>query len=93
VPIYTWQCLKDNIDKEELRAMGDLVSPKCPVCGENMDRVFTPVVSILKGSGWTHGDWSKLRKRSEDQGNKFFKRQPKYQELVKETLEQKSKEA
>jgi len=92
MPIYSFECAEDNSVKDELRLVGDYHPPKCSICGADMERLFTPVTSILKGSGWSHGDWAKLRKRSEEQGTKFFKKQPKYQEMVKENLEQKSKE-
>lgn len=72
--------------------MGDCTPPMCPKCDAKMEKVITPVTTILKGQGWNHGVYEKLRKRSEDQGTKFFKRHPDLQEMSKKTINKIRKE-
>jgi len=77
---------------EELRKMGDIIPPRCPKCDAKMEKVITPVTTILKGQGWNHGQVEKLRKRSESQGKKFFRRHPDKQKMVSETISKLRKE-
>jgi putative FmdB family regulatory protein len=90
VPIYSWKCEKCGFEREEIRKVGDDTAPKCVYCKDIvMERLFTPVTAILKGPGWTRGVYRKVRDRSKEQGNKFFKRHPKLQEMAKRSVDEK----
>jgi len=89
MPIYAWKCEKCGFEREELRKVGDDTAPKCVYCNIIMERYLTPITAILKGSGWNRGVWTKLRDRSKDQGNKFFKRHPDLQEKAKQSVNEK----
>ena len=86
MPIYEFICETDGIVKEDLRKVGDCTPPTCDICGQSMNRVFTPVTAILKGSGWNKGSWEKVRRRSEDQGKKFFRKHPDKQAMAHEKI-------
>jgi putative FmdB family regulatory protein len=81
MPIYEFTCSKDNLVKEEIRRLGDVSPPKCPVCACDMERVISGTIVIDKTK-----IPEKLKKRSEEQGKKFFRRYPQYQQLVTKTL-------
>ena len=88
MPIYSFQCPKCGFIREELRRMGDCETPKCVNCkNQVMDRVFTPVVTVFNGPGWNHGSQDKLKTRSKEQGKKFFRRHPQYQEMGARKIE------
>jgi putative FmdB family regulatory protein len=89
MPIYQYLCFEDNFSVEEMRKMGDFTAPQCPRCGKLMTKIITPATVVLKGAGWSRGDQQLLKKRSEDQGKKFFHRHPDKQTLVSETLNRK----
>jgi putative FmdB family regulatory protein len=90
MPIYSYSCPKCGFIRDELRKMGDTQAPQCVYCkNQVMNREFTPVATVLKGSGWNNGDWSKLRRRSVDQGKKFFKRHPDLQTLSEKSVAEK----
>lgn len=90
MPIYSWKCGKCGFEREELRKVGDDTAPNCVYCkNQLMERLFTPVTAILKGPGWTRGDYRKLRDRSKEQGKKFFNRHPDYQEKAIESVDKK----
>lgn len=90
MPLYLWKCRKCGFEREELRKAGDYESPKCVYCdNEIMERLFTPVASILKGSGWTRGNYTKLRNRSKEQGKKFFKRHDNLKEMSEKSVNEK----
>lgn len=91
MPLYEWCCEKDGSLHEELRKVGDLIPPMCEICGQPMQRIFTPVTSILKGSGWSKGQYEKIRRRSEEQGKKFFHRHPDKQNMVTEKVNEQRK--
>jgi len=90
MPVYSFECRKCGQVSDLLKKVSDYTPPDC-TCGEKMERLFTPVASILKGAGWTKGQWSKLRKRSEDQGKKFFRRHPGLQEASKQKIAEQAK--
>ena len=37
MPFYTFKCRTCNLEKEEMRKMGDYKEPLCPVCAYNVD--------------------------------------------------------
>ena len=81
MPIYSFQCSKCGFVREELRKMGDFTAPKCVYCkDEVLERVYEPVATIFKGTGWHGGSQAKLKKRSLEQGKKFFNRHPDLQD-------------
>lgn len=92
MPIYEFMCFDDYCVTTEIRKVGDFVPPQCSRCGKLMTKVISPVSFVLKGSGWNKGEHELLRKRSEDQGKKFFRRHPDKQDLVSETINRKRKE-
>jgi putative FmdB family regulatory protein len=92
MPIYTFDCPGCKSEVEELRKIGDCHPPKCPKCGTRMERKFAPIITVFKGPGWNSGTWSKLRRRAIDQGDKFFRRHPDKQTLVREAWERHDKE-
>lgn len=71
MPIYSWKCAECGFLREELRKMGDLESPTCINCNIIMDRLFTPPIVIVGGPEATQ---AKLKKRSDEQGKRFFSR-------------------
>jgi putative FmdB family regulatory protein len=84
MPIYEFNCREDNLTLEKIRRLGDENPPNCPICNRLMDRVFSTPIVINK-----EAVPGKLKKRSEDQGKKFFHRHPDKQDLVKQTLNSK----
>jgi putative FmdB family regulatory protein len=90
MPIYSFECKKCGAVSDVLRKVSDYTPPDC-ICGKKMERIFTPVSSILKGAGWSKGQWSKLRKRSVEQGKKFFRRHPDFQEMGEQKIAEKAK--
>jgi putative FmdB family regulatory protein len=91
MPIYSFQCSKCGFIREELRKTGDLTAPKCVYCKEEvMERVFEPVATIFKGTGWTNGSQVKIQKRSAEQGKKFFKRHPDMQDWSQKSVADKA---
>jgi putative FmdB family regulatory protein len=90
MPIYEYKCFSDGEVIEKLQKLsGDDIPPKCPTCGIEMSKVFSPVFSIFKGRDQSVRVSKQLKKRSEDQGKKFFRRYPEHQELVIKTLKEK----
>jgi putative FmdB family regulatory protein len=77
MPIYEFICEKDEIRLEELRKLGDVNPPNCPKCNETMERLFSfPLVTTKEKQQ------EQLKKRSREQGKKFFRRYPQYQNMV-----------
>ena len=77
MPIYEYICEKDDVRLEELRKLGDTNPPDCPKCNEKMERLFScPLVTTKEKQV------EELRRRSKEQGKKFFKRHPQYQDMV-----------
>jgi len=91
MPIYEWICEKDRLLHEDLRKVGDFTPPVCELCGKLMQRIITPVTAILKGPGWSNGEFEKLRRRSEDQSKKFFRRHPDKQAMTTEKINEQRK--
>ena len=69
MPLYSFKCEKCDTKKDELRKMGDTTPPTC--CGVAMVRVFSLPIVIIGGREATQ---AKLKKRSDEQGKKFFRR-------------------
>ena len=67
MPFYTFRCRTCNLEKEELRKMGDYKEPLCPVCAYNVDaegdrEMMKKVVGNVgkpqfKGSGFYETDY------------------------------------
>jgi len=54
VPVYEYHCKGCGANLELSRAIPDRpLAPACEVCGRSMERVWTPVGIVFKGSGWT----------------------------------------
>ena len=76
MPIYEFICYDDEAKVEELRKLGDDRPPKCPYCGTEMIKLLSPVIGIFQGKSNAEKVSEKLKKRSERQGKKFFRRHP-----------------
>jgi predicted nucleic acid-binding Zn ribbon protein len=70
---------------EELRKAGDYSACGCPNCGKRMEKLISVSNTIFSGPGWSKGTWQKAKKRSQDQGRKFYKKHDKYIEAVEKT--------
>jgi len=71
MPIYSFKCEKCGFVREEIRKMGDTKPPSCINCDTPMDRLFTSPTVIIGGPEATQ---EKLKKRSDEQGKRFFSR-------------------
>jgi putative FmdB family regulatory protein len=91
MPLYEWVCEKDGLLYEELRKVGDFTPPFCEACGQPMQKIITPVNFILNGQGWTYGSQEKIKRRSEDQSKKFFRRHPDKQAMTTEKIQEQRK--
>lgn len=70
MPIYEFLCSNCDIIKEEMRKLGDVKPLNCS-CGMKMERIFSPSVKIIADPEATQ---AKLKKRSDEQGKRFFRR-------------------
>jgi hypothetical protein len=50
-----------------------------------MEKLISVSNTIFSGPGWNKGTWQKAKKRSQDQGRKFYRRYDKYKEAVEKT--------
>ena len=90
MPYYEFVCAKCEEYKIELRKIGNYDPPVCPKCQSKMEKIISQVGTILfKGAGWLNGEQTKLRKRSKDQGKKFFKRHPDFQDMAVKSMDSK----
>lgn len=91
MPLYEYRCEKCGFIREEIKKVEDLEKvPFCVYCKDQlMERVFSPVATVLRGPGWSHGDYAKLRERSKEQGKKFFKRHPDLQVMAEKSVTEK----
>jgi len=90
MPIYSWKCERCGFTREELRKVGEYDAPNCVYCANSkMERVFEPIAVIFKGAGWINGEQAKLKKRSTEQGKKFFKRHPDLQDWSAKSVAEK----
>jgi len=86
MPLYVFACTKCGTELEDLRKLGDFDPPKCPICNDIMENRIGLSHAVLKGDGWTGGTWAKAKKRSEGQGQKFFRGHQKLQEMSKDCV-------
>ena len=89
MPYYEFVCESCEEYKTELRKLGDYDPPVCPKCQSKMEKIISPVGVLFKGAGWQHGEQTKLRQRSKDQGKKFFKRHPDLQDMAVKSMDSK----
>jgi putative FmdB family regulatory protein len=59
VPIYEYTCEKCGITNEIQHGISEKMSPKCPKCGEVMERIISLNSFQLKGSGWYKTGYTK----------------------------------
>jgi putative FmdB family regulatory protein len=88
MPIYSFDCPQCGVVKDELRKLEDYAPPICS-CGRQMERLFTPITAVLKGAGWSQGQWAKLNNRSQEQNKKFFRRHPQFKEMADHKIQEK----
>ena len=50
-----------------------------------MEKLVSISTTIFSGPGWSKGTWQKAKRRSQDQGRKFYKKNEKYKEAVEKT--------
>jgi putative FmdB family regulatory protein len=82
LPIYEFRCPKCELIVEELRKTGDYSAVGCACCGSRMEKLISIPHTVFSGPGWTKGTWEKAKKRSLEQGRKFYKKYPVYKEAV-----------
>lgn len=57
MPIYEFACEEDKLIVEEFQSFDD-DAPKCPECGNEMERIISASAFHLKGSGWYKSGYS-----------------------------------
>lgn len=65
MPAYDFRCLHCDHVFELTRPLGDASEVRCPVCGGETKRVFTPVGVVFKGSGFHNTDYRPKPKSEE----------------------------
>jgi putative FmdB family regulatory protein len=58
MPIYEYRC-RNGHDFEVFQSMSDPPVESCEVCGEPVERVFSPVAVHYKGSGFYTTDYAR----------------------------------
>ncbi len=71
MPIYSFECEKCGFVRDELRKMGEMEPPNCVNCELPMERTFSMPNVIVGGPQETQ---EKLKKRSDEQGKRFFRK-------------------
>ena len=90
MPYYEFECGYCSKYITELRKVGDYDPPICPKCQTKMAKIISPIGAVLyKGAGWHNGEQAKLKRRSKDQGKKFFKRHPDLQDMALKSVDAK----
>jgi putative FmdB family regulatory protein len=64
MPIYEYKCPCCNNKIETIQSVSYIRKPACTICGSIMNRLYAPVVTIFKGSGFYTTDYKK--KQGED---------------------------
>jgi putative FmdB family regulatory protein len=52
MPIYTYRCENCGVQFERQQKFSDQPLTRCPECGKNLRKVYTPVGIVFKGSGF-----------------------------------------
>jgi putative FmdB family regulatory protein len=52
MPIYTYRCENCGVQFERHQKFSDQPLTRCPECGKNLRKVYTPVGIVFKGSGF-----------------------------------------
>lgn len=52
MPIYEYQCLKENHRFEVVQKMSEDPISTCPTCGGSVKKLISATAFQLKGSGW-----------------------------------------
>lgn len=52
MPIYTYRCENCGVQFERQQKFSDPPLSRCPECGKNLRKVYTPVGIVFKGSGF-----------------------------------------
>lgn len=52
MPTYEFRCDSDKTMIEIQQGFHDGTIPSCPLCGNNMSKVFSPIPAHFKGSGF-----------------------------------------
>jgi putative FmdB family regulatory protein len=56
MPTYEFRCNDDKTMLEIQQGFHDGNIPACPLCGKNMTKVYAPILSIFRGSGFYKTD-------------------------------------
>src|SRR5215207_7457330 len=67
MPIYEYRC-RNGHDFEVFQSMSDAPVVTCVVCGEPVERVFSPVAVHYKGSGFYTTDYARRDAKSDADG-------------------------
>jgi putative FmdB family regulatory protein len=66
MPVYTYRCGECGSEFERQQSFNEPPLKKCPVCGkEALQKVFTPVGIVFKGSGFYSTDHRSTSSRSD----------------------------
>lgn len=65
MPAYDYRCLSCQSVFELTRSLSDTSEVRCPTCGGETKRLFTPVGVVFKGSGFHNTDY-RPRPKSEE---------------------------
>ncbi|MQA76118.1 MAG: FmdB family transcriptional regulator [Solirubrobacterales bacterium] len=68
MPIYEYRC-RNGHDFEVFQSMSDAPVETCEVCGEPVERVFSPVAVHYKGSGFYTTDYARKGASGSGDGN------------------------
>jgi putative FmdB family regulatory protein len=52
MPIYTYRCENCGVQFERQQKFSDQPLTRCPECGKNLRKVYTPIGIVFKGSGF-----------------------------------------
>jgi putative FmdB family regulatory protein len=56
MPIYTYRCENCGVQFERQQKFSEQPLTRCPECGKNVRKVYTPVGIVFKGSGFYSTD-------------------------------------
>lgn len=76
MPIYEYACTACGERTEAKQSFDDPPLDKCPICGGQLRKLYSPVGIVFKGSGFysTDGRSSKSKGQSSDDGPKKEKK-------------------
>jgi len=71
MPVYTYRCSECGVQFERQQSFSEPPLRTCPECGEDgLNKIFTPVGIVFKGSGFYSTDHPSASRRSESKNGK-----------------------